>query len=84
MKSNTQKDNNLLKVSFKRENYLIMAVGLLLITIGYILMIGGGNEDPEVFNDAIFNTQRMIVSPLLLVAGYSLQIYAIFYKKKES
>lgn len=67
---------------FTRENYIIMIAGLLLIVIGYFLMVGGGSEDPAVFNEDIFDTQRITISPLLLFIGYGLQIVAIFYKKK--
>ncbi len=68
---------------FTKENYYIMITGLVLILIGFILMIGGGSDDPKVFNEAIFNTQRLTVSPLILLIGYALQIVAIFYRKKE-
>ncbi len=83
-KKDIEAEKSLMQTSFTKENYIIMAVGLLLIIIGYVLMIGGGNEDPNVFNEAIFNTQRIVVSPILLAVGYAMQIWAIFYKKRKS
>ncbi len=68
---------------FSRINYYIIIAGLLFIGIGFALMVGGGSDDPAVFNEAIFNTQRLTVSPLLLMIGYALPIVAIFYRKPE-
>lgn len=69
---------------FERKNYIIMLIGLGLMALGYILMIGGGSDDPNVFNPAIFNTQRLTVAPLLIIAGIIVEIYAILYKPKAS
>jgi NhaP-type Na+/H+ or K+/H+ antiporter len=82
-KKDIEAEKSLMQTSFTKENYIIMAVGLLLIIIGYVLMIGGGNADPNVFNEVIFNTQRIVVSPILLAVGYAMQIWAIFYKKRK-
>ncbi len=67
---------------FTRMNYYIMIAGLAFITIGFFLMIGGGSDDPTTFNEAIFNTKRLTVAPLLLLIGYALQFFAIFYKSR--
>jgi len=68
---------------FSKINYYIIIAGLVLIVLGFALMVGGGSDDPTVFNDAIFNTQRLTIAPLLLIIGYALPIIAIFYKKPE-
>ncbi len=68
---------------FTKENYIIIFIGMLFILTGFILMIGGGSDDPAVFNEAIFNVQRLTVAPILLLIGYALQFVAIFYNKKE-
>jgi len=68
---------------FSKMNYIIMVVGLVFIVLGFILMIGGGSNDPNVFNEAIFNTQRLVVAPILLMLGYLLQFAAILYKPKS-
>ncbi len=66
---------------FGKRNYIIMLVGMGIIALGFILMIGGGSEDPNVFNPEIFNAQRITVAPFLVVAGLLLEVYAIMSKK---
>ena len=48
-----------MKTTFGKQNYLIFLAGIVLIVLGYLLMIGGGSDDPNVFNPAIFDTQRI-------------------------
>lgn len=67
---------------FGKVNYIIMIGGLVLMALGYILMIGGGSDDPNVFNPAIFNAQRLTVAPLLILLGLAVQIVAIMRKPK--
>lgn len=62
---------------FAKKNYILMGVGILLIGLGYLLMAGGGSDDPEVFNPEIFNFRRMTVAPIVLLAGLVLEVYAI-------
>lgn len=62
---------------FGRQNYLWMFVGLALIALGYILMSGGGSDNPEVFNPDIFSFRRIRLAPALVLAGLGLQVYAI-------
>ncbi|MDD2413109.1 MAG: DUF3098 domain-containing protein [Bacteroidales bacterium] len=69
---------------FTRTNYIIMIVGIVFIALGYILMIGGGSKDPNVFSEEIFNTQRLTVAPILLIIGFIIEIFAIMYRKKET
>ncbi|MDP4266749.1 MAG: DUF3098 domain-containing protein [Bacteroidota bacterium] len=68
---------------FDKSNYKIMIIGLVTTVLGYILMVGGGSEDPNVFNPAIFDFQRLTLSPILIMAGMIIQIFAIMYKRKE-
>lgn len=67
---------------FGRRNYMFMIIGLVLIAIGYVLMAGGGSDDPNVFNDAIFNTQRLVFAPILVLAGFGVELYAIMTKSE--
>ncbi len=69
---------------FGRMNYILLAVGLLLITLGYILMIGGGSDDPAVFNPEIFSAQRIAVAPALLVLGFIVEVLAIMWRPKKA
>ncbi len=68
---------------FGKKNYLIMITGLLLIAIGYIIMSGGGSDDPNVYNPEIFSYNRIRLAPLLIIAGFVIQIFAIFTPNKS-
>lgn len=67
-----------------KENYKLMAIGFAAIVVGFILMVGGGSEDPDVFNPEIFNFRRIVLAPLLLLFGFLFQIYAILKKPKDN
>jgi hypothetical protein len=69
--------------AFNKTNYKIMFIGLGFIVLGFILMIGGGSKDPNVFNPAIFDFQRLTLAPLLIIAGYVIEIVAIMKKPKD-
>lgn len=62
---------------FKKKNYLLMGLGIVFMIIGYLLMQGGGSEDPNVFNDEIFNARRITWAPLMLIIGLVIEVYAI-------
>jgi hypothetical protein len=68
---------------FGRQNYIIVLIGLALIALGFILMIGGGSTDPDVFNEKMFNFQRLTLAPILVLAGFVVEIVAIFWKGKD-
>ena len=57
-------------------------IGIALIALGFILMIGGDSNDPDVFNETMFNFQRLTLAPILVLAGFVVEIVAIFWKKK--
>lgn len=67
---------------FEKRNYVWMFIGLGFIALGFILMAGGGSDDPNVFSDAIFNIQRIRVAPTLILIGFGIQVYAILLKPK--
>lgn len=62
---------------FVKKNYKFMFIGLACIAIGFILMSGGGTDDPNVFNPEIFNFRRIRLAPTLILIGFGIQIYAI-------
>lgn len=70
--------------AFDKENYKWLLIGLVFLLVGYLLMIGGGSEDPDVFNYGMFNFQRLTLSPILLMIGYAIGIYAIMKKPKNA
>ena len=69
--------------AFGRENYKLLFIGLGLILVGFLLMIGGGSDDPNVFSDKIFNFRRLTLAPILVLAGYVVEIFAIMKKPKD-
>lgn len=68
---------------FGNENYRWMFVGLAFIALGYILMSGGGSDNPEVFNPDIFSFRRIRLAPFLVLTGLGLQVYAILKSSKK-
>ena len=66
-----------------KENYKLMAIGFAIIVLGFILMAGGGSDDPNVFNPDIFSFRRLTIAPVILLIGFVFEIYAIMKKPKE-
>ena len=62
---------------FGKKNYLFMFIGIAFIAIGFIMMSGGGSDDPAVFNEAMYNFQRIRLAPTLVITGLGIEIYAI-------
>lgn len=62
---------------YKKYNYILIAISVLLIIGGFVLMSGGGSTDPEVFNPEIFSSRRIVVAPIVCLMGFCLMIYAI-------
>jgi len=69
--------------AFGKENYRLMLIGIVVIALGFILMVGGGSDNPNTFNDAIFNFRRLTLAPLLILAGYIIEIFAIMNKHRD-
>lgn len=75
--------SNKQKFVFGSQNYRLIIGGFLLSLIGFFLMIGGGSEDPNVFNEEeLFSAMRITVAPILVIAGYGVVIYGIMKKSK--
>lgn len=68
---------------FEKKNYIIMLVGLVVIALGFILMAGGKSDDPNVFNEEIYNFRRIRLAPTLVLVGLAIEAYAIFAKPKK-
>ena len=68
---------------FGKRNYRMLLVSLAVIGIGFILMAGGGSEDPNVFNPEIFNFRRIRLAPTVVLLGFGLAIYAILMPPKK-
>ena len=70
---------------FGRENYKWMLIGFVVIIIGILLMIGGKSSDPNQFHkEEVYSFMRITVAPIVLLAGFAIEIYAIFKKPKTN
>ena len=68
---------------FGKQNFIILLIGIALLALGFILMLGGGSNDPDVFNEKMFDFQRITLSTILVLAGFVVEIVAIFWKGKK-
>lgn len=69
--------------AFGRENYILMIAGIVVLTIGYMLLTGGGSDDPDVFSYELFNARRLVVAPIVILGGFVIEIFAIMIKPKK-
>jgi uncharacterized membrane protein YgcG len=68
---------------FTKDNYMWMAIGAVVIALGMILMSGGKNQDPNVFDKTVvYSTVRITIAPILILLGFVIEIYAIFKNPK--
>jgi hypothetical protein len=72
------------KLLFGKINYKFLMFSILLITLGFILMSGGGSDDPNVFNPEIFNHRRIRLAPTVVLIGFAMSIYAILTTPKKN
>jgi hypothetical protein len=66
--------------AFSSTNYKWLGIGLAFLVLGYLLMSGGGSDDPDVFSYEIFNFRRITLAPYLVLVGYGTILYAILKK----
>ena len=77
------KSANVGEFAFGKENYRLMLIGLAFIVVGFLLMVGGGSSDPKIFNPEIFSFRRITLAPILILAGYVIEIFAIMKRPKD-
>ena len=76
-------ENKKSDLAFGKENYILLLVGLGFIVTGFILMTGGGSEDPNVFSEEIFSFRRITLAPIIVITGFVIEIFAIMKKPKD-
>ena len=69
--------------AFGKENYILVAIGTVLAILGYVLMSGGGSEDPAVFSEDLFSFRRMYISPIMILVGLATVGWGIMKKVKD-
>lgn len=78
MKNNEQKPDFL----FENANYKFLLIAIAVIVFGFILMAGGGSDDPKVFNEEVFNFRRIRIAPTVVLIGFGIAVFSIFKKSK--
>ena len=73
---NTQKEGFALGLA----NYKLLAIGLAIIILGFVLMAGGGSEDPNVFDESIYDFRHITLAPIVVLIGFGFEVYAIMKK----
>ena len=68
---------------FDTNRYKLLIISILVIGIGFLLMSGGGSDNPEVFNDEIYNFRRIRLAPLIVILGFTICIFTILKKSKN-
>ena len=76
--------NEKMAITPKGLKYLL--IGLIVMVSGYILMMGGGSEDPEEFNYAMFDFRRLVAAPIVIILGIVIEVVAIMgvFKDKKN
>lgn len=66
-----------------RRNILYIIAGVVVMVLGYILMVGGGSDNPQEFNEAMFSFRRTVLAPVVILAGMVIEVVAIMYVGKK-
>ena len=69
--------------SMPSKNVKIIGLGLLVMVLGFVLMLGGGSSDPNVFNPAMFNARRLVIAPIVIVLAIAAIIYGIMKTPRD-
>ncbi|MBL4560550.1 MAG: DUF3098 domain-containing protein [Labilibaculum sp.] len=77
------KQDKKLDFALSKENYKLIVIGFVIIIIGFLLMMGGGSDDPNVFDESIFSFRRITLAPMVVLFGFAFEIYAIMKKPKK-
>ena len=76
-------ENNNQRMPFTRKNYYMMLIGLGVIVLGFVLMSGGGEHTATEFEESIFSFRRITLAPIVVIAGFVFEVYAIMKRFNE-
>lgn len=65
------------RMPLSMKNYILLLIGFAVIVVGFVLMSGGGSDDPAVFSYEMFSWRRITLAPILVIAGFAFEIFAI-------
>lgn len=68
---------------FDKKRYIILILSIIMIGIGFILMSGGNSDNPDIFNNEIFNFRRIKLAPLVVIFGFTISMFAILYRDND-
>jgi hypothetical protein len=72
-------------VLFEKDNFKWMLIGVVVMALGFILMAGGKSPDPNVFDKTkVYSATRITIAPIIILAGFVIEIIAIFRQPKNS
>jgi len=71
------------EMPFGKLNYILVLVGIAFIALGFILMTGGGSDNPDVFNKEMFDFRRITLAPILCLIGFVIEVVAIMIRSKK-
>lgn len=83
LKSNLKTSEKKVGFPIPVSSYKMILIGLGIVLLGFVLMMGGGSDDPNVFNDNIFSFRRITLAPIVVLAGFGFIFWAIMRKPKE-
>lgn len=83
MAENNKQNGGGERMPFSRKNYLLMLVGVVIIVVGFVLMSGGGEHTVTDFDESIFSFRRITLAPIVVIAGFAFEIYAIMKRFPE-
>lgn len=78
-----KKSDQMTKMPLTKAGLWCLLAGLLIMIFGFVLMIGGGSDNPQVFNYAMFDAQRLVIAPLMILIGVAVEIVAILWVGKK-
>ncbi len=78
-----KKEEKEARMPLSRRNYVLMLIGLAAIIVGFVLMAGGGSDDPAVFSQKMFSFRRITLAPIVVIAGFAFEIYAIMWRPRS-
>lgn len=79
-----RKEQSKAEFIFGKKNYKFMLIGLALVVVGFVLMSGGGSDDPNVWNPDVFSWRRIRLAPTLVLIGFGFQVYAILLNPNKA
>lgn len=84
LNDNLNKSENKMGFPIPVKSYKMILIGLGIILLGFVLMMGGGSSDPNVFNEDVFSFRRITLAPIVVLAGFGFIFWAIMRKPKEN